>query len=163
MLLEVEVNLSARLIWISGNSLPQLPCPWGRAAVGTGSGGWRRTLGVVICSAGSTPRVHISSVSLPRRMASSSGVGKVPLSPLIGFRREALTMSSPLRVIRGAIHLWSSHMVKHKTLVGAPDSLAQTCSAWVRARVFSCLTTQKFLGPEASVPDMNSWGQGPPI
>ena len=79
-------------------------------------------------------------------MASSSGVGEVPLSPSIGFRREASTMSSLLRVIMEDIQLWSSHEVQHKTPVGAPDSLAQACSAWAKARVCSCLMTQKFLG-----------------
>ena len=79
-----------------------------------GAGGGEEVLGVVLCSAGSTNLgiSHYSrgesgtcgsSISLPRRVVSSSG-GEVPFSSPAGFRREASSMSSPLRVIRGTMH-----------------------------------------------------------
>ena len=43
-----------------------------------------------------------------RSAASSSGMGEDPGSSLVGLKREDSTMSSPLMVIMGAMHCWSS-------------------------------------------------------
>ena len=72
-------------------------------------------MGAVVHSAGSTnlgmpecpgegPGASDGSSSSPRRAASSSGVGEGPGSSLVGLSRVASTISSPLRVIKGAIH-----------------------------------------------------------
>ena len=65
-------------------------------------------------------------------------------------------MSSPLRVIREAMHLWSSHAYSQRMPVGTPDSSVQACSTWAKARVFPSLIAQKSLGLEASVGDRKS-------
>ena len=49
---------------------------------------------------GREPGTCGGSVPLPRRMASSSEVGEVPCSSSVGFKREVLTLLSPLGVIR---------------------------------------------------------------
>ena len=61
------------------------------------------------------------------------------------------------------MHLQSSHMESHKIPVEDPKSSPQACSAWARAKVFSCLTTLKSFRLGASVPGINAWGQSPLI
>ena len=70
-------------------------------------------------------------------------------------------MSSSLRVIKGVIHLCSSHAESQRMPILAPNPLVQACSALVKSRVFSCLTTQKSLQLEASIISMKSGGQRP--
>ena len=79
--------------------------------------------GAVVCSAGSTnlgisewpgvgPSTSDGSSSLARRAASSSGVVKGPGSSLVGLSREATTILSQLRDIKGpytAEALWLPH------------------------------------------------------
>ena len=67
--------------------------------------------------------------SAPRRVASSSRVGEVLCSSPVGYKSEASTISSPLRCIKGAMHLWSSLVESHKTPGGIPDLSVQVCSA----------------------------------
>ena len=85
------------------------------------------------------------------------GSGSLP----IGSRSEASTMLSPFRLIKGAMHFWSSHAMSQRTLASAPDLSAQHCSAPAKARVFSCLTVWKSLVPEASVWGRKSWVHSP--
>ena len=99
-----------------------------------------------------------STTSSPRRMASSSDIGEVQCSSSVGFKREASTMSSLLRVIKGAMHFCSSCTESQRAPVGPPDPLAQVCRAWAKTRVFSYLTTQKSLGLEALLMGMKSFG-----
>ena len=70
-------------------------------------------------------------------------------------------MSSPLKVIKGAMHFWSSHAKSYGTPVSVPDISAQVCSAWGKARVFSCLTVWISLVLAATVWGMKSQGHSP--
>ena len=113
--------------------------------------------GVAVCSAGysswwtSSCSGTVDGSTSPRRVASSSGVGEVPCSCPVGLRREALTISSPLRAIRADMYFCSSNVAWQRTPVGNCDSLVQTCSDQAKARVFSCVMAQKSLGPETLV------------
>ena len=82
--------------------------------------------------------------SSPRRMASSYRVGEVPCSSPVASKSEASTISFPLRYRKGTMLLWSSLSELHRILVSAPDLSAQACSPGAKARVFSCITVQKF-------------------
>ena len=85
----------------------------------------------------------ISHLMMPKRVASSSGVGEFLCSPPMGLRREASAISLPLRANRGAMHLCSSQTASERNHVGNPDSLAQACSALAKAMVFCCLIIWK--------------------
>ena len=121
---------------------------------GAGNGGGE-VLGVLVNLAGSTS-LRISGhsgresgtsgglMSSPRRMASFSNVEVAPCFSSVGFKREATTMSSLLRVIKGATHFQSSHAKSRRTPFSIPDLSVQVCSAQAKARVF-CLMVQKSL------------------
>ena len=102
--------------------------PRGEAGGGLGYGG-EVVLGAVICLAGSTnlgisihsgrePGTSGGLMSSPRRMASSTNDGEVTHSSSVDFKREASTMSSPLRIIKWAMHLWSSDTAVQRMPVG---------------------------------------------
>ena len=67
-------------------------------------------------------------------------------------------MSSMLRVMKGAMQFRSSHDKLQRMPVETPNSLAQACSTWAKARVFSSLIVQKSLGQEVLVQSMKSAG-----
>ena len=69
-----------------------------------------------------------SSGSLLWRVASSSSMGEVLCSSSAGSKRRASTMSSLLRLIRGAMHLWRSLATLQRTPVGTCNLSAQHCS-----------------------------------
>ena len=83
----------------------------------------------------------------PRRAASSSGVGEVPGLLPIGSRSKAFTISSPFRLIKGAMHFWSSHTALQRTQVGTPN-LCTAQSAQAKARIFSCIILRDSIGQE---------------
>ena len=81
--------------------------------------------------------------------------GRVPI-PL----QQASTGSSPpLRVIKGAMHYWSSLVAPHRIPILATDVSAQACKSLAKTSIFPCLVTQKFRGSE--VGGRKSWGQSP--
>ena len=80
---------------------------------------------------------------LPRRVASSSGVGEVPHTPSVGFRSQASTILLLLRTNKRAMHHCSSTAASQRTPVGNPDSLVQAYSALAKAMVFCCLIIWK--------------------
>ena len=84
--------------------------------------------------------------TLPRRVASFSGVVEVLCSFPMGLRWEVLTIPLLLWAIRGAMHFCSSCADSQRTPVGNPDSLVEAWSTWANARVFSCLWPKEFLG-----------------
>ena len=82
-----------------------------REAIRLIMGEGEEALRALFCLAGSSlfemSGTYCSLTSLPWRVASSSGVGSLLCSSPVGFRREASTMSSPPRAIRGVMHFWS--------------------------------------------------------
>ena len=127
-------------------------------------------IGVVVCLAGSMnlgisacpgvgPGTPDGPSPLPRRAFSSSGVEEGPNSSSVGLNREESITSSPLMIIKGAMHCWSSLAALQRMPVLAPDAFAQACNAWTKVSIFSCLMAQKSLGLEAG--GRKSWGQSP--
>ena len=102
--------------------------------------------GVVVCSVGSMNLGFFtwgaglgapeSPSPLARRAVFSSGEGKDPDSSYTGLNREAFITSSPLMVISGAMHCWSSLTPLHRLPCLALDASAQAYSALARANFF---------------------------
>ena len=86
---------------------------------------------------------------------------QVPYSSAAVSKSEASTTSSPLRLIKGAMHFWSSCASLQRTPVSASNLSAQACSTQAKARVFSCIMAWKPLVLEASAWGMKSWGYSP--
>ena len=63
-----------------------------------------------------------------------------------------------LRVIKGAMHFWSSHAKLHRALISISHLSVQVCSVQAKTRFFSCITVWKSLVPEALLWGMKSQG-----
>ena len=126
---------SAWMIWVSINS-PQdsfafkegQQLSWG---VRDGEVTLREVFHLAGSTSSETSGTCGSLIALSRRMSSSSGEGEVPHSSLAGLRREASTISSPLRVIRGLYisegpmqhhteHLWGPQILQQRPVVPKP-------------------------------------------
>ena len=106
---------------------------------------------------GVAPGVSDSSGSLPRRMATSSRVEEVQWSSPAGSKSEASTISSPLKCIKGGIHLWNS-LLNHIELWSA--SLSFLCRSAVHRPRPGSSSAWKSLVWEALLWGMKSWGHG---
>ena len=78
---------------------------------------------------------------------SSARVGKIPGSLSATLSSKASRMSSPLRHIRGSIHLWRSLTTLHSIPEGAPDLSTQYCRALASAKVSAFWVFLKFFTP----------------
>ena len=103
--------------------------------------------GVSTCF-GVGPGTPESPSPFPRRVVSSSGVGKGPDSSSTGLNRDASITASPLRVINGDMYCWSSLTALHRMPGLAPNASAQVYSTLAKAIVF-CQISQNFWGSEA--------------
>ena len=101
------------------------------------------------------------SSSSSRSTASPVSVGDILGPSSMSLSSESSTISSPSRCIRGTIHLWRSHTTSHRTQRGIPNLSAQHCRAWARAKVSSCLVTQKTLVLGRSLWGRKSWWPNP--
>ena len=97
----------------------------------------------------------ISDLILPRRVASSSGIGEVTHSPSTGCRREASTISSLLRANMGAMQ-FPCCITKDSS--GATRLLNMGCSSLAKARDLCSLITLKLEeGGEGMYCSSQSW------
>ena len=87
-------------------------------------------------------------------MGYTPGCGRFQVHCPLAPGAKPLLSHPHFRHIKRATHFWSSHTTSQRTPISTPDLSAQHCRGFARARVFSCLTIQKFLIPEASV-----WGR----
>ena len=83
--------------------------------------------------------------------AYSSGMGDILNSLLTGPSRDASSISSLSRCIRGATHLWRSWAALQRTRGSVPNLSAQHCRAQASTKVSSFLFSWKSLVPGGSM------------
>ena len=163
--LQISSDSLSSVIGTDVNTFPWLLPLQGRATLGHSGGNRSGSLLSRFyecgdfCMSGEGPGTPDGPSPLPRRVVSSSGVGEGPKSSSWGLNREASITSSPLRVIKRAMHYWNSMMALHRMPVLTPDVSAQACITKAKASVFSCLMTQKFW--ELEMGGRKSWRQSP--